>query len=657
MTDFLIYDLKVAVLIAVFYMFYRLMLARETFHRVNRIVLLATAVASFILPLCVITTHQTVVMPMPTIDVELGSAVIEEETPSVPFWQLALPILYIIGMVATLANTLWSMFRIISLIKHSEQHPQDDGTTICVTGNAALAPFSWMHYIVMNRSDYETRDAAILTHERGHIRLHHSWDLILVDLLTALQWFNPAMWMLRSDLRAIHEYEADGAVLSQGINARQYQYLLITKAGGIGGYSLANGITHSALKNRINMMLHTKSPRRSLLKLLALLPIVGVTLALNAETVTDVVYNNDEPQKQVPVKKGRKASTIKAGNGTVLQVVEQIAKSDDQQASDVELITIKGKVFDVDDKSPIVGAVVKVAGSTKGAVTDKEGNFSLEVSVGDRIEVMYVGYDTYSVSISKAYAKDRKYMIALNKEGTERISGDVFDVVETMPQFPGGPQELFGFLSKNIRYPKDAMEANIQGRVIVTFVVGKDGSINDARVVKSVNPSLDAEALRVINAMPNWTPGTQSGKAVNVKYTVPITFRLDGGKPKEATQVTGSFTPVEPSTVSRLPGAKIDENGNLTVNGKAVKKILVDGKPVDNIESAAYIAGYTAGQSGISADHMPLVIADGKTIDINKMKEIDPQTIESMTVLKDKAAINLYGEKAKDGVIVITTKK
>ena len=681
MTDFLIYDLKVAVLIAVFYMFYRLMLARETFHRVNRIVLLATAVASFILPLCVITTHQTVVMPMPVIDVELGSAVIEEETPSVPFWQLALPILYIIGMVTTLANTLWSMFRITSLIKHSEQHPQPDGTVICVTGNAALAPFSWMHYIVMNRSDYETHDAAILTHERGHIRLRHSWDLILVDLLTAFQWFNPAMWMLRSDLRAIHEYEADGAVLSQGINARQYQYLLITKAGGIGGYSLANGITHSALKNRIHMMLHTKSPRRSLLKLLALLPIVGVTLALNAETVTDVVYSNDEPQKQVPVKKGKKNATIKNGSGQDIQVmVEQIAQSDNEQASDVELITIKGKVFDVDDKSPIVGAVVKVSGSTKGAVTDKEGNFRLEASVGDRIEVMYVGYDTYSVSISKAYAKDHKYMIALNKEGTERNKGDVFDVVETMPQFPGGPQELFSFLSKNIRYPKDAMEGNIQGRVIVTFVVGKDGSINDARVVKSVNPSLDAEALRVISSMPNWTPGTQSGKAVNVKYTVPITFRLDGGKPKEVTQVSGSSTAVEmdasnpkfKEVVSRLPGAKIDEDGNVTVNGKPVKKILVNGNYTDPSKIYAVrlpddaastmqkvnIVEVTNGLRAISdSGKNPLFILDGKKIDQKDLKDVDPQTIESISLLKDKAGISLYGEKAKDGVVVITTKK
>ena len=523
MTDFLIYDLKVAVLIAVFYMFYRLMLARETFHRVNRIVLLATAVASFVLPLCVITTHKTVLMPMPTIDVELGAAVIDDEAPRMSIWQMALPILYIIGMVATLANTLWSIIRITSLIKHSEQHPQDDGTMICVTGNAALAPFSWMHYIVMNRSDYETHDAAILTHERGHIRLRHSWDLVLVDLLTAFQWFNPAMWMLRSDLRAIHEYEADGAVLSQGINARQYQYLLITKASGIGGYSLANGITHSALKNRIHMMSHKKSQSSRLWKLLALLPIVGVTLALNAETVTDYVYNNDEPQKQVPVKKGKKAGSIKTGGNQTIQVVEQ-------------------------------------------QLNDFQGEGQKE--------------------------SDKEFKATLTYDETP--SGDVFDVVEEMPQFPGGAPKLMEYLSQNIRYPKEAMEADKQGRVIVSFVVDKDGLIRDARVVKSVDPLLDAEGLRVISSMPNWTPGKQSGKAVNVKYTVPITFRLEG-KAKETPTATGTFTPRDTiharpveniavkDLVSRLPGAKIDENGNITVNGKPVKKILVDGKPVKKI--------------------------------------------------------------------------
>ena len=113
------------------------------------------------------------------------------EPSSTPWWKIALPVLFIIGASIALGHTLCSLFRIIRLINHSEQHPQDDGTTVCVTGNADISPFSWMHYIVMNRSDYEARDAAILAHERGHIRLYHSWDLILVDTLTALQWFKP----------------------------------------------------------------------------------------------------------------------------------------------------------------------------------------------------------------------------------------------------------------------------------------------------------------------------------------------------------------------------------------------------------------------------------------------------------------------------------
>lgn len=562
MTDFLIYDLKVALLIAVFYMFYRLLLARETFHHVNRIVLLTTAVASYVLPLCVITFHETVVMQQtPTVTID-GLQASAYEPASTPLWQIVLPILFIIGAAAATGHTLCSLIRIIRLISHSEQHPQADGTTICVTGNADLAPFSWMHYIVMNRSDYETNDAAILAHERGHIRLHHSCDVLLVDLLTALQWFNPAMWMLRSDLRAIHEYEADAAVLSQGINARQYQYLLITKAGGIGGYSLANGITHSALKNRITMMTNKTSKSSHLLKLLALLPIVGASLALNAETVTDYVYNNDEPQKQVPVKKGRQNAAIKNNGKTILQVVEAQDQKTEVEAPKTEQKEHKG-------------------------------------------EVVVVGYATPN-------------------EQAE-APRDVFDVVEKMPEFPGGPQELFGFLAKTIKYPAEAEKAGTQGRVIATFVVRKDGSISDAHVVKSVDPLLDAEALRVINAMPAWTPGSQSGKPVNVKYTVPITFRLDG-KTKEAPAAVGIFTPTETSQKS---SDVVKYEGTVKYN---------------NVRT-------------IRAAETPLVIVDDKTIDFEKMKDIDPQTIDKMTVLKDKAATDLYGDKARHGVIVITTKK
>ena len=515
MIEFLTYDLKVAVLLAVFYMFYRLMLARETFHRVNRIVLLLTAVASYVLPLCVITIHETVVMQRAA-HVAVGSFQVDmmNEEPATPLWQIILPILFIIGMMATLVHTLSSLFRIIRIIRHSEQYPQTDGTTICVTGNASLTPFSWMHYIVMNRSDYETSDAAILAHERGHIRLHHSWDLLFVDTLTALQWFNPAMWMLRSDLRAIHEYEADAAVLSQGINARQYQYLLITKAAGIGGYSLANGISHSTLKNRINMMLHTKSDRSHLLKLLTLLPIVGIALAVNAEKVVDLRY--DEPQKQNTKK------------------------------------------------------------SVKGVAEKKAETFETNTAVG-----------TF-----------------------EPVQGDVFDVVEEMPQYPGGPQALFKFLGENVHYPEEAEKAGIQGRVIATFIVEKDGSISQPTVVKSVDPLLDAEAIRVISAMPNWKPGKQNGKVVRVKYTVPLSFNLDGG------------------------GEEID---HLCREDGTIVEIDIE--------------------KGDTAIVKPLFIVDGKVMDGKDVYAINPKTIERYYMQNGQEAIDKYGDKARDGVVLITLKK
>ena len=186
---------------------------------------------------------------------------------------------------------------------------------------------------------------------------------------------------------------------------------------------------------------------------------------------------------------------------------------------------------------------------------------------------------------------------------------DVFDVVEVMPQFPGGAPALMQYLSQNIRYPKEAMESDTQGRVIVSFVVCKDGSICNAKVVKSVSPALDAEGLRVISSMPNWTPGTQKGQPVNVKYVVPISFRLDGSKTNNNTKV--------------LQAASA---GNV---------FLTTGDPAKT----------------------PLIILNGKEVPSENLKSIASDDVESISVLKEDAATKTYGEKAKDGVLIITTKK
>ena len=571
MTEFLIYDLKVAALIAVFYMFYRLLLSRDPLHRQNRMVLLTTAVASFILPLCVITMHETVVVNAAAGHIGLGGlrASVEDEPP-LTWWQVVLPVVYIIGMAATLAHTLVSVLKVWLLIRSSEQHPCADGITLCVTGNADVSPFSWMHYIVISRSDHfsppsegagdggrfsppseGSGEALILAHERGHIRQHHSLDVLLVDTLTALQWFNPAMWMLRQDLRDIHEYEADAAVLSQGINMRQYQYLLIQKAAATCGYSVANGITHSTLKNRITMMLNNKkSSRRSMFKPLALLPVVGIALALNAETVTDYVYEDtqSQPVKKM-MKKGRKDGQIKLNGQTIevktdtgtykgvnvhvtidkeylkepLVIIDgRRATKEQMQALDSETIdhidVLKDKasteVYGEDGKNGVI-IITTVVGNASQRSNDLVGNASQR---SDNDVILNLGNAKVdSTGIQEVVVAD------VVEPGFEKV----FDVVEQMPEFPGGPEALMQFLAANVCYPEAAFKTGAQGRVLVQFIVDTEGRVNNAKVVKKVNDDLDAEAIRVIGSMPRWKPGMQSGKAVRVKYTLPITFRLE----------------------------------------------------------------------------------------------------------------------------------
>ena len=562
--EFLTYDLKVAVLIAVFYMFYRLLLSRETFHRVNRIVLLATAITSFLLPLCVITLHQTVVIeaPLPSIEkvVANAPALVQtvETSSSVSVWEALLITAFFAGMAVTLGFTLYNIIRVWLLIRHSEQHSQQDGIVICVTRDD-VSPFSWMHYIVLSQSDYEASNASLLAHERGHIHRHHSLDLILVDTLTALQWFNPAMWMLRQDLRAIHEYEADAAVLSQGINMRQYQYLLIQKAVSRCGYSVANGISHSTLKNRIDMMLHKKSNSARLLKLLALLPIVGTTLALQAETVNDYVFDNtqQEPQKKV-VKKGKKAGQVKMGAKTI--EVKAETKAEQKAKQDPKPATVESPKIVIPETSsehePLLILDGKIATREQVKALDQNEVEKINVVKPESKDVLEAYAKHYNAEtsngiifiVTKAYMEYKKanpdktpVVVVVKKkpqeeevkESNDVVSEDVsdhnivFDVVEHMPSFPGGQMELLKYISENIRYPKEAEEKGKQGRVVLTFIIEKDGSISHVDVAKKVSEELDAEAVRVISSMPKWTPGMQNGKNVRVKYTVPVTFRLN----------------------------------------------------------------------------------------------------------------------------------
>jgi len=368
MSEFLTYSLRTGACIAVFYLFFKLLLSRETFHAFNRALVLAATAVSFVLPLCVITVQRTLparetvstsdeypypayadivtpaadtptdapaggslsaarvmaasatplseetvapeseetVMPEPegmvtplteedilsdhasaesvaAVQPSVSEAVETSRGVEIPWRQIGI-VIYLAGVAAVIFVTVRSIVGLHRLMRRGRCERLDDGTTL-VRMDENVAPISWCRNIVISERDLRENGAAILAHERAHVRLHHSLDLLLVDLAGAVQWFNPAMWLLRRDLRAIHEYEADAAVIASGVDARSYQLLLIRKAVGGRWYSIANSFNHSKLKNRITMMLREKSSRRTRARALLLLPLAGLALGAFAKTV------------------------------------------------------------------------------------------------------------------------------------------------------------------------------------------------------------------------------------------------------------------------------------------------------------------------------------------------------------------------------------
>ncbi len=277
MGDFLIYTAKVAAALVVFYLFFRLLLSRETFHRLNKIALICGLVISFALPLCVITVNITVdPQRIPSAPDHLNINLADAD-----WWVTVLFGVFILGAIATLARLATAYCRVHKMIKDGEKHPQPDGKIVVVINNPEeeeyRSPSSWMGFIFLCREDFLSAEATGLysspayIHEAAHSDLHHSIDLMFIDLCSLFQWFNPAIWLLRRELTTIHEYEADKAVLDKGFNPKDYQLL--------------NNLNHSALKSRIDMMLRQPSRNRRALRLLVLIPLVCIGLAMNAQKV------------------------------------------------------------------------------------------------------------------------------------------------------------------------------------------------------------------------------------------------------------------------------------------------------------------------------------------------------------------------------------
>lgn len=283
MGAFFVYILKSAICLALFYLGYRLLLSRDTFLRFNRFALLSGFGLAALLPLVRVGVEG--VSPLGPALEEWGRIAAPVEpaataSPAVSCYSIGLAI-YLMGVLFFIARFLWGVASLIRLIRAGRRERLADGSWL-VLHRLPLAPFSWLRYIFLAEKDLLSKPELILAHEQAHIRMRHTWDLLFTELFLWLQWFNPAAWLLRQELQAVHEFEADAAVLGMGYDSKEYKLLLIEKAVGSSRYTLANSFNHSSLINRITMMQKRKSNPWARMKYAFVLPVATTAVAVFA---------------------------------------------------------------------------------------------------------------------------------------------------------------------------------------------------------------------------------------------------------------------------------------------------------------------------------------------------------------------------------------
>ena len=416
--------LESGVSLALLSLIYILFLRNETFFRFNRVFLLISVAFSVLLPFL----HFRIFDPQPILLSEitvtpyrnlLETVVVFGQDFSVAVESTVsssriIVLIYFAGVFFFLSRFIFRLIQIALLVKQNPVHK--NGHIKFVALNKGYSPFSFLSYVFVNpEKEMEKGYDKMVAHEMEHIRQGHTFDVLILEIMTIFQWFNPFLWMLKRVIRENHEFLADHAVLNTGVSRAQYKQLLLSQVVG-SQLVMANNFNTSLIKNRIQMISKIKSSKLARYKyLIALIPVILLVVFFACE------------------------------------------KNELQNLTSIE---------------------------------------------------------------------EQKKSAEIDKSKTNPEDENVFFIVEQMPEFPGGELALRKYVATNVNYPVEALENGISGKVYVTFVVSKDGSVADAEIARGVDPLLDKEALRVVNSLPKWKPGYQNGEPVNVKYTVPINFAL-----------------------------------------------------------------------------------------------------------------------------------
>ncbi len=571
----LVFIIKSAITLALLYSCFFVLLSKETFHRFNRIMLIGIMIAAFVVPMFHITTeHPTIinqeVQQMEQLMQDEIIVIYEDEASDVQpqiTWVQALKWVYLAGVAVMMIITIIQVVNLVRLMRKGMRQTDEQGNTIILI-HGDIPPFSIFRYIVMSVKDYETGRLYILTHEQEHIGLGHSYDLLLIQVLKIIQWFNPFVWFISRDLKTIHEYEADQAVINQGIDAKQYQLFLVKKVVGNRLQPFTNNLNHGSLKKRIAMMYQKKSNRWLMLKSLCAIPVIALTVSAFAtpaamKPVEELVNTLEDQNLPSPVLQSESvilAPTVETE--MVSESVPEVKEVPDVKPGQV----LTGQVTDEKGEPCQTANVVELDGEGRiyaNAVTDINGNFAIKiVNPEHNIRVSYIGCKSFLTKVSNMPKK-----VVLSP--TDLIQ--IVDVNARKRQVAGGEPLLVvdGVIMQGVEH------LDVNGSDPIEDLMQKEFGIKQSDI-ESVTVLKDGAATAIYG---------EKGKngVIEIKTKIKqdtIVARVMNNENGLAIKSNNNDLPLD-SMLNRLPGLEKQPDGSFTVNGKKIKRVLVNGEEVN----------------------------------------------------------------------------
>lgn len=406
-------------------------------------------------------------------------------------------LIWLIGAIVAALVFLFKLGKIIVIIIKSPKKKMP-GYTAVFTGKEH-GSYSFFNYAFFPN---ENVNEEIVRHEMSHIAHHHSADILFVELMMIIQWFNPFIYLYKRELQSLHEYMADRDVVATGIDKQNYMMLILQQCTAVDFSNMSNNFSFLLTKKRIKMITQNKKAKGVVIKALLTLPLFALLLFANCKSNGQNKVSADKVTENAAEKES--LTTIKLGEESYVSFADPMEISLDGTDYTLDINSVKNeKTFKLGDH--------KVVAKNNH---DERNSYTVTID-GKPFDLKYI-----KDVITGEFPMD----------GYDIPESDVVMFADVMPEYPGGTNAMFDFIRKNVKYPESAKEKGIEGRVYVNFVIDKDGSISDIKVLRGLCKEIDEEAVRVVKAMPKWNPGMQDGEPVRVQYTLPFYFKISGNE-------------------------------------------------------------------------------------------------------------------------------